>query len=197
MSIYRAFQIFVLAGFLAAVGSAQEEKVEENYRAFGVAMGPGVSGVLNIHITRWSSEEERLTLVKSLIENGQEKTVDLLREQEETGWASTQTGAGMRGWPSVRIRYAHEFPQPDGKRVIVLVTDRTITMAEARRGGRSLDYEISALVMELEKGEDGKEEGQGVLYIAAELGFDEEKKQIEIEHLGTQPIRLTDIKREK
>jgi len=97
MLIQRAFIILVLAGLPAAVGIAQDEKSEESYRAFGVAMGPGVSGVLNIHITRWSTDEERQALINSLIENGQEKTVELLRKQEETGWARTQTGAGMRG----------------------------------------------------------------------------------------------------
>ncbi len=153
--------------------------------------------MLNIHITRWSTDEERQALIESLIENGQEKTVEILRKQEETGWTRTQTGAGMRGWPSTRLHYAYEFPQPDGKRVVVLVTDRNIGMAEAMRNSRSTDYEISGIVMELKKGEDGKEEGQGTLFRAAKLGFDKEKKQIEIESLGTEPVRLTNIKREK
>ncbi len=136
-------------------------------------------------------------LIESLVENGQEKTVELLRKQEETGWTRTQTGAGMRGWPSVRLHYAYQFPQPDGKRIVVLVTDRNISMAEAMRSSRSLDYEVSGIVMELEKGEDGKEHGHGTLFRAAKLGFDEEKKQIEIESLGYEPIRLTDITRVK
>jgi hypothetical protein len=197
MSTHRAFLIAVLAVLITSVGFAQEEKVEESYRARGVAMGPGAAGVLDIHINRWSTDDERKALIESLIENGQEKTVELLRKQEETGWVRTQTGAGMRGWPSVRLHYAYEFQQPSGKRVVVLVTDRNIGMAEAMRSTRSREYEISGIVMELEKGEDGKEEGQGTLYVAAELSFDKEKKQIVIEHLGTQPVRLTNIKREK
>ena len=160
-------------------------------------MGPGVAGVLDIKVTRWSTEDERKALIESLIQNGQEKTVELLRKQKETGWMRSQSGAGMRGWPSVRLHYAYEFPQPDGKRIVVLVTDRNIGMAEAMRSTRSTDYEISAVVMELQKGEDGKEEGQGTLFRAAKLGFDEEKKKLEIETLGIEPVRLTNIKREK
>jgi hypothetical protein len=138
---------------LASGGSAADEKkdeeLEQRYRAFGVALGPGVAGVLELTITRWSTEEERKALVASLAQNGQEKTVDLLRKQKETGFARTQTGAGMRGWPSVRLHYAHEA-QKDGKRVVVLVTDRNMSMAERARNDRSVDYDVSAIVMELE-----------------------------------------------
>ena len=72
-----------------------------------------------------------------------------------------------------------------------------MSMAEVMGGGRSTDYEVSGLVMQLKKNEDGKEEGTGTLYAAAKLGFDKEKQKIEIESLGAQPIRLTNIKREK
>jgi hypothetical protein len=200
MSIQNSLSTLVLAGLCAAVGFAQEEreeKVEESYRAFGVAMGPGAAGVLDFHISRWSTDEERKALIESLIRDGQEKTVELLREQKETGWTRTQSGAGMKGWPSVRLHYAYQFPQPDGKRVVILVTDRNIGMAEAMRSTRSTDYEVSGIVMELAKGEDGKEKGQGTLFRAAKLGYDKDKKQIEIESLGYEPIRLTQITREK
>lgn len=199
MSIKEALFPWVLTSLCAGVGFAQEEKekVEESYRAFGVAMGPGAAGVLEIHISRWTTDDERKALIESLVQNGQEKTVELLRKQKETGWTRTQTGAGMRGWPSVRLHYAYQFAQPDGKRVVVVVTDRNIGMAEAMRSTRSTEYEVSGIVMELEKGEDGKEKGQGTLFRSAKLGYDKEKKKIEIESLGIEPVRLTDIKREK
>jgi hypothetical protein len=197
MSIRRVIFPLVLAGLCAAAGFAQEEKVEESYRAFGVAMGPGAAGVLEIHIRRWSAPDERKALVDSLVQNGQEKTVELLRKQKETGWTRTQSGAGMRGWPSTRLHYAYQFPQPDGKRIVVLVTDRNIGMAEAMRSSRSTDYEVSGIVMELAKGEDGEEKGQGTLFRAAKLGFDKEKQKIEIESLGYEPVRLTQITRDK
>jgi hypothetical protein len=197
MSLQKALVFLILTGLFSVMSLAQEEKVDQHYRAFGVAMGPGASGVLDIHVTRWSTDDERKTLIESLIDNGQEETVDLLRKQKETGFTRTQTGAGMRGFPSVRLHYAHEFPQPDGKRVVVLVTDRTMGMVEVMRSSRSTDYEISAIVMELGKGEDGKEKGEGTLFMAAELGFDKEKKKIVVEHLGTEPVRLTKITREK
>ena len=77
------------------------------------------------------------------------------------------------------------------------MTDRNMSMAEVMRNNRSTEYEVSAIVMELEKGEDGKEKGQGTLFLATKLGFDKDKKKLEIESLGYEPIRLTNIKREK
>ena len=196
MSIRRAVTLLALTAAIASVSFAQD-KVDESYRAFGVAMGPGMAGVLEMHISRWSTPEERQALIDSLVQNGQEKTIDLLRKQKETGWARTQSGAGMHGWPSVRLHYAYQFQQPDGKRVVVLVTDRNMTMAERMNQGRSTEYDVSAIVMQLQKGADGKEQGTGTLFAAAKLGFDKEKKQIEVESLGIEPVRLTDIKREK
>jgi hypothetical protein len=160
-------------------------------------MTQGRSGVLDIHITRWTTDEEREALARALVEEGQEKMVELLREQEETGWARSQSRTGRGGWPSTRIRYAREFPQPDGQRVVILVTDRNMSMREAARAGRSTDYEISAIVMELRQGDDGREEGQGTLYLATKLEFNEETKKLEVESLGAQPIRLPNIKREQ
>jgi hypothetical protein len=128
----------VLSALSAAPGSGRGKQVEnvqavdETYRAFGVAMRAGISGVLEIHVTRWTTPEERQALVNSLVSNGQEKTVDLLEKQEATGSVRTQTGAGMGGWPSVSLRYAYQFPRPAGKRFIVLVADRNISTAEAR-----------------------------------------------------------------
>ena len=183
----------------AEVGSAQEKKLEERYDAFGVAMGAGISGVLQITVTRYSTEEERKALVDSLAQNGQEKTIDLLRKQKETGFARTQTGAGMQGWPSSRLHYAHQTQQ-GGKRVVVLVTDRNMSMAEVSRQDLSAaSTYVSAVVMELEPVQGDKkliEKGQGVYYAAAKLSFDKDNK-LKVEYLGTQPVRLTDIRREK
>ena len=182
----------------SAAQDDKAEKLEERYNAFGVAMGAGMAGVLNITVTRYSTEEERKLLIDTLAKDGQEKMIDLLRKQKETGFARTQSGAGMKGWPSVRLHYAHQAQQ-DGKRVVVLVTDRNMTMAERSSGGRSVDYDVSALVMELEPvsgDEKLVEKGQGTLYQAAKLSFDKDNK-LKVEYLGTQPIRLTDIRREK
>jgi hypothetical protein len=189
--------LFVLLSALLVPGNvqAQDEKLEERYVAFGVAMGAGVSGVLNITITRWTTPDERKLLINSLVQDGQEKTVELLRKQEETGFVRTQSGAGMGGMPSARLHYAYEFNE-GGKRTVVLMTDRTLRMGELWGSTRSMEYDVSAIVMEFTK-EGDEEKGQGVFYAAIEFGFNKEKNTLEAEYLGTQPIRLTNIRREK
>ena len=110
---------------------------------------------------------------------------------------SHPVGTGMRGRPSVRLHYAYQFPQPDGSRIVVLVTDRNMSMAEVMGGGRSTDYEVSGLVMQLKKNEDGKEGRHRNPLCRGEARLRQGKQKIEIESLGAQPIRLTNIKREK
>ena len=99
----RGFWIAALIA-LTALGSAaaaQEDKLREEYRAFGVAMGPGAAGVLDIVITRWSTEEERKLLIETLVQKDQEETVKLLRKQPETGFVRTPISSNWRanaGW---------------------------------------------------------------------------------------------------
>jgi hypothetical protein len=99
------------------------------------------------------------------------------------------------GYPSVRLHYADQV-QREGKRRVILVTDRPIGMAEAMRNPRSREYDISAIVMEFTQ-EEGKEKGQGTLIVGAKLEYDKEKNKLEVESFGTEPVRLTNIEREK
>src|SRR3989304_7180740 len=125
----RGFWIAALIALtaLSSPAAAQEDKLREEYRAFGVAMGPGAAGVLDIVITRWSTEEERKLLIDTLVQNDQEETVKLLRKQPETGFVRSQSGVGR--YPSVRLHYAYQR-QLEGKRRGGLVTDRPVGMGE-------------------------------------------------------------------
>ena len=176
--------------------TAQEKEVKENYRAFAINMsnlGPNTSTVIDLHITRWSTEEERKMLLNTLIEKGQEEFVKVLRKQEETGWARAQGRAAARtAFPSVRLHYAFEFEQED-MRQIVLITDRPIGMREAASGSRSLDYDVSGVVLEMPKDKDQK--GTGKLVVGMKVGYDKEKKKLEIEIGASEPVRLTTVGR--
>jgi len=197
MSIRKIVTFMLTAGLVAGLGYAQDEKVDQEFTARTVAMGVGAAGVVQIHVTRWSTPEEREALVNTLVQNGQEEFVKELGKQQETGWVRTQTGRGMRGQPSVRTYYAYEFPKPDGSRTLVLVTNRTLGFLEVMRAGRSTEYDISAVVLEMKTGEDGKETGVGTLYDGAKIGYDADKKQITVESFEAQPVRLTEVTRNK
>ena len=196
-SVCARFTPALLVGLVLALSPAAlsaAEKLEERYRAFAVAMQAGQSGTLEFVITRWSTEEERALLINTLVQKGQEETVKLLRKQKETGWTRAPGNVSMTAFPSVRLHYAHEVEQ-DGKRSVVLCTDRPIGMLEAARGGRSLEYDISMIAMELHV-EDGKQVGEGKLFYGMKIGYDKEKNTLAIESVLNEPVRLTNIARE-
>jgi len=191
---------FGLTLVAAPVEAGPEEKFKETFSALAVSMGTsnppvipqGARTTVQINITRWSTDEERTELLTQLIENGQEALTKSLNKQKETGWirATGPTRAGMQNsFPSERLRYAKEFKGEGGKRRIVLVLDRPISMAEAVYQPRWRDYDVTLIVLEM----DAENKGEGQLAMGVRLDVDQEKKQLVIENFGTEPVRLMSV----
>ena len=179
--------------------AADEEKVNDRFRAFAVnmgAMGMGRNTVLDIAITRWSTEAEREALITTLQEQGHDKFTDLLRSKEEVGWARGQgAAAAANPFPSTRIHFSRMVTQADGSRQIILVTNRPIGMREVASASRSVDYNVSLLTFTMPPGENAK--GTGQLYMGLKVRWDADKKQISAEQMNTEPVRLTEIEQTK
>jgi hypothetical protein len=196
---------FIALLLAASTSSAQDKKEEfkETYEAFAVAMGtsnppvipPGRATTIQINITRWTTDEEREKLFAVLIEKGQEDLIKALQKEQETGFVRVVgSGAGMRNpFPSERLRYARQWDLGEGKRRIVLATDRYISFYEARNQPRTRDYDMSLIVMDI----DAEGNGEGQLAMAVRLAVDNEKKTLVVENYGTEPVRLTKINRRK
>ena len=193
-----------LAFLLGSTTEAQEKKEEfkETYEAFAVAMGtsnpplipPGMSTTLQINITRLTTDEEREKLFAMLVEKGQEDLVKALQKSEETGFVRVTGRAMSRNpFPSERLRYARQWDLGEGKRRIVLATDRYISFYEARNQPRTREYDMSLLVMDV----DAEGNGEGQLAVGVRLAVDNEKKTLVVENFGTEPVRLTKIRRMK
>ena len=176
---------------LAAVSTAADDEKEVD-NAFAVQMVQGMSGTIEINITRWSTPEQRNMLLTTLMEKGHDDFMKALRKQDETGFVQGQ-GALARAnpFPSTRLHAAWQS-EKDGKRKVVLVTDRPIGMREASSVNRSLDYDTSVIIMEF-PANDPSADGTGTLHMALKLGYDEKKNTLEVEELGQQPVRLTKI----
>lgn len=180
-----------LAGVVAADRrlSAQDAPAPTPLRmtAFAVnlsGVGAARPQTLQIVIDRWSSDEERKKLIDTLVEKGPEKLLDVVQDiKPRAGYIRTTTSLG---WD---IQYAREMALPSGGRRIVFATDRPISFREARDNTRSADYEF--MVCEIRLGPDGK--GEGKLAAATKISYDREKKQIELENYGQQPVRLTQV----
>jgi hypothetical protein len=60
---------------------------------------------------------------------------------------------------------------------------------ELRNNTRSSDYEF--MLCEIRLGPDGK--GEGKLAAGTKITYDPEKKQVELENYGQEPVRLTQV----
>lgn len=190
---------FTLGSAVVPASVSAQEDFKETYEAFAVAMGtsnppvipPGAATTLQINITRWTTDEERASLFETLIEKGQKDLIGALEKQKETGFVRiVGRGAQLTRFPSERLRYAREFPNGDMRR-IVLALDRPISFWEAANAPRWRDYDMTLIVMDVDK--DGNGEGQ--LAMAVQLKVDTEKKTLVVENYGTEPVRLTKIHR--
>jgi len=165
---------------------ADEEKMKITYYANAIALGHGLASNLQITITRWTTDAERDALLKALVEQDQEAMIKLLEKQKETGFLRLPNTNGYR------LYYAYQITDGTKKR-IVLATDRPVSMAEAWRNGRSLDYAITLLRLDL----DENDKGEGWMGFAIKLKPDAEKRTLEIENYGTDPVQLKNVRRSK
>ncbi len=154
LPVATTFVAVVVALALMGIAQAQDD-TKEVYTAFVVNMGgaAGMSGTLQINITRWSTNEERAMLLNTLKEKGHDEFIKALRNQKETGFVRAQGRLAQRTpFPSTRLYGAWQY-EKDGKREVRLMTDRPISGREAAGGGRSLDYDLSVLIMECAAGD--------------------------------------------
>jgi len=88
--IRRQVTVVATLCLLAVVSAAAgQEMEEESYRAGAVNMGtvhPGGTTTLQIHVTRWSTDEERQKLFAALVEKDRDGLLKVMGDLEETGW---------------------------------------------------------------------------------------------------------------
>lgn len=192
-----AILVVALVAPILTFGVATAQDTKEVYEAFAVNMGGALQGqstTLQIHINRWSNEEDRQLLLNTLKEKGHEEFIKTLRKQKEVGFVRGHgRAAAANPFPSTRVHGAWQT-EKDGKREIVLVTDRPIGMAEAANSSRSMDYDTTVLMMDFPSAAKDAE-GEGTLYMALKIRYDNDEKKLKVEELGQQPTRLTKIKR--
>jgi hypothetical protein len=139
---------------------------------------------LDIVIKNWSTDATQDKLIETLADKGSDKLLRTLQSiKPRVGYIRTTTSLG---WD---IQYAQEYPLPEGGRRIVFATDRPINFREASLRPRSAEYEF--MLGEIHLDRDGT--GEGKLATMAKISYDKEKKIIEIENYGIEPVRLTRV----
>jgi hypothetical protein len=174
---------------IAAV-AAQTHGGREKFTAFavnldGTAIAPTGAGVVEILVERYSTDAERDRLLKALMEKGPEKLLDTLQSLPRVGYIRTPNSLGYD------LHYARKAPLPEGGERVTLATDRYIGFWEAANRPRTIDYPFT--VIELRLNRDGV--GEGKMSIATKITMDTDKKQIELENYGTQPVLLNNVRR--
>ena len=165
--------------------SKEKKQPLEKYRARAISLDRGAAKNIDIAIYEWTTPEERQALLQTFVDGGSSKLYDALQDQDRKGYVKAPSTLAYD------MKYAFQFEDGD-KRRIVLATDRPLGFIELTRASRSLDYNVSLVVLELDP-ETG--EGEGFAIGGAELSIDKETGRITIEHTGMQPTRLTLVKR--
>jgi hypothetical protein len=168
--------------------------------AFAVNMSNVASGkttaVMDIRVTRWSTQKQREDLITTATEKGQDALLRALQKMPDhgrisiPGWQGPDPHNARLGWV---LHYAYETPGDDGGYRISIATDRYIGMWEARNQPRTIDYPFS--LIEIRLGKDGK--GVGKMAVATKIDYDKKKKQIVLENYSSEPVRLNEVKIEK
>lgn len=142
------------------------------------------TGMLEIGIERWTSDDEHAKLAAILAEKGKDSLLSALQKRPRAGFIRTPTSLGWQ------IHYARQIPLPDGGRRIIIATDRPMNFYELWNRPRSAEYQFT--LAEIRLGPDGR--GKGTLVPAARIDYHEATKTIEVENFSNQPVRLTDVR---
>lgn len=175
------------AAAISAVSSAQTMGSPERYTAAAINMNRSAAGSIEMVVNRWSSDKDRDRLMSVLMDKGPDKLLDVLQDMPRMGYFRAP---GNLGWD---IHFARKLPLPDGGERVVMVTDRRIGFWEAANQPRSIDYPFT--VIELRLNRDG--EGEGKMSLATKIIPDKENNIVTLENYDTQPVLLTNVKREK
>jgi hypothetical protein len=147
-----------------------------------VNLNNGGTAPVLIHIDHYSSDAEVARLKGVLAGKGPDALRDELWDLE-AGYI--RIGGGL-GYP---VAVARSKPDGKGGRLVRLMLDRPIAFRELANNTRSVDYPFTYLELNLDQAGDG----EGKMIVAAKVTLTGENS-VEIESLGTQPVRILQVR---
>ncbi len=180
-----AVAIACLLGILSFDSAAQEDKpMREVYQAqaMGQLTQMGKTFNVTINIQRYSTPEERQVLVDAFQQAGSKGVFNALEKMNSKGRIAI---TGTLGYD---ISFIRKIPTADGYKIRVL-TNRPIRFGEAWVNGRSTDYNLSAL--ELNISED-KDKSSGILLPASKFRIEKKTNELELENYQN-PWKLQNV----
>jgi hypothetical protein len=184
----------VLAAAVAAVlgvavpGAQSNMAQPEKFTAFAVDvsnMAPTArTSQVDITINRWSTDADRDRLLTVFRDKGQDALLEALRKLPTVGYINTP------GSLRYDLHFARQRPEPEGGRMIFLMTDRYIGAWEAANRPRTFDYPFMLIQLKVDK--DGNGEGKASIYTKITETKD---GTIELENFASQPVMLNQVKK--
>ena len=162
--------VLLLTGFPSA---AQDKSQREVYQAQAMGQNTQVGKTFNvtINIAEYSTEEERQVLIDAFNKAGSKGLYNALDKMPAKGRIAI---TGTLGYD---IHFVRKLPK-DGGFELRVVTNRPINIGEAWYNGRSMDYNLSVLQLDLNK-ETGK--GSGILLPATKFTIDKKTGELTME----------------
>ncbi len=176
------------SGSRATASTALDESLPQEFTAIAanlsnIDVGP-TTQVVEIEITRWSTDAERDRLFATLRDKGEKAALDELRDLPKVGNIRTPTSLAYD------LHFARQVPWGDGGRKITLATDRYIGFAEFANQSRSLDYPFTLIDLNL----NNEGQGEGSLSVATRVMATGD--MLVLENLADRPIMLKNVKRQ-
>jgi hypothetical protein len=176
-----ALALFLLASFSSV---AQDKPKREVYQAQAMGQSTQMGKTFNVtvNIAEYSDSEERQVLVQAFEKSGSQGLFNALEKMPSKGRIS------MTGTLGYDIAFVRKIPTDGGFKIRVL-TNRPIQIGEAWVNGRSVDYNLSALELDISN---EKDKSSGVLLPASKFKIDKKTNELVIENLQN-PWKLVNI----
>jgi hypothetical protein len=165
--------------------AAQEEKpLREVYQAQAMGQSTQLGQTFNvtINIERYSTPEERQILIEAFQQAGSEGLFNTLEKMSSKGRIAI---TGTLGYD---ISFVRKIPTDGGYKIRVL-TNRPIRFGEAWVNGRSTDYNLSALELDISS---DKNKSTGILLPACQFKIDKKTSELVVENYQN-PWKLQNI----
>jgi hypothetical protein len=188
MTISRLSAVIAIACLVALVGArgaAQEDKpVREVYQAQAMGQGTQLGRTFNVtvNIEQYSTAEERQVLVEAFQKAGSQGLYNALYKMHAKGRIAI---TGTLGYD---ISFVRKIPTDTGFKLRVL-TNRPINFGEQWINGRTLDYNLSALELDIS---DQKDKSTGTLLPACQFKIDKKTQELVIENYQN-PWKLQNV----
>lgn len=163
---------------------AQDQPKRETIQAQAMGQNTAVGKTFNVTITieSYSTPDDQKVLIDAFTQGGQAALSKTLSKMKPKGRVAV---TGTLGYD---IGYVRTFPNENGRK-IRLITDRPIKFAEARNNGRSKDYDLSAIELNISN---DNSKSSGSLIVGLRVKVDKDN-QIVFESYGSGPWKLVNI----